>query len=199
MKSVTIIGCADGWADAPSGGECWGITSIVLRRDVTRVFDIHDLSWSVQQWYDHYIAWAAATGMRNQRLKRAKQRVEQMPSMFERVNELGIPLYSTSTYAKVPTSVEYPMKQIQKRFRRMYFASTFDYAICLAISEGFDVIDLYGLRMSGGSEYEHQVKSAHYWLGYAEGMGIATTVHGETHLFKTKNNLIYGYNTKMER
>jgi hypothetical protein len=38
---VTIIGKGDGWEDAPVEGESWGITDLILRRDVNRVIDMH--------------------------------------------------------------------------------------------------------------------------------------------------------------
>lgn len=197
MKTVTIIGCAEGWQNAPSDGECWGITNIILRRDVTQHFDMHDLTWDVQQWYDYYQVWVSKEFGRNFLIGKARNRVEQMPSVFKRVNQLGIPLYSTRTYDDVPTSVAYPLDVISAHFSERYFASTFDYAIAKAIYDEYDRIDLYGVKMSSVSEYAHQLKSAHFWLGVAKGLGIAYRVHGESELFKTKSGLIYGYNEKM--
>lgn len=41
---MVIIGKARGWEDAPEEGECWGITQLILRRNVTRVIDMNDYS-----------------------------------------------------------------------------------------------------------------------------------------------------------
>ena len=198
MKSVTIIGCAKGWQDAPKKGERWGVTNVILECDLTRIFDMHDLTWSVQQWYEHYMLWMPGFYGPNALLAKARTRVEQVPKVLERVNKLAIPLYSTSTYKKVPTSKLYPLVKVSEHFQKRYFASTIDYAFALALFEGFKRIDLYGIKMSFGEEYEHQLKSFHYWLGLAHGMGVTADVHGEgVALFKTRNNLMYGYNEEM--
>jgi hypothetical protein len=198
MKTVTIIGCAEGWQNAPSDGECWGITNIILRRDLTRIFDIHDLTWTVQQWYDHYMLWMPGFYGPNALLAKARTRVEQMPPVFKRVNELKIPLYSTAKYKKVLTSRIYPLQKVSKHFQTRCFASTVDYAFVLALFEGFNKIDVYGVKMSFGEEYDHQLKSFHYWIGLAHGMGITVNVHGEeVALLRTKNGLLYGYNEEM--
>lgn len=196
-KSVTIIGCATGWENAPTDGESWGITNIALRRKVSASFDMHDLTWTVQQWYDHYTLWIDGHFGRNYMLAKAQKRVEQMPAVFNRINALGIPFYTTRTYDSVPTSVAYPIAEIEKAFQTRYFASTFDYAIAKAIFDGFEAIELYGVKMNANEEYAHQAKSAHYWIGRAEAAGIKTVVHEPTTLLKTKNNLLYGYNVRM--
>jgi hypothetical protein len=198
MKSVAIIGCATGWEDAPLDGECWGITNIILRRDMTRTFDIHDLTWSVQQWYDHYMMWMPGFYGANALLAKAQRRLEQVPLVLKRVKELKIPLYSTAKYKGVPTSRLYPIKKVGEHFQMRFLASTVDYAFVLALFEGFKSIDLYGVKMSFGEEYEHQLKSFHYWIGLAHGMGVTVNVHGEgVAVLKTKNGLMYGYNTEI--
>lgn len=198
MKSVSIIGCASGWEDAPSSGECWGITNIILRRDMTRTFDMHDLTWTIQQWHDHYMMWMPGFYGQNALLAKAKQRVEQVPLVLKRVKELKIPLYSTVKYKKVPTSRIYPLKKVSEHFQTRCFASTVDYAFALALFEGFERIEIYGVKMSFGEEYEHQLKSFHYWMGLARGLGVTVVVHGEdVALLKTKNGMMYGYNEEM--
>jgi hypothetical protein len=198
MKAVTIIGCATGWENAPSSGECWGITNIVLRRDVTAAFDIHDLSWGVQDWYTHYGIWIYEHMGRNSMVAKAQKRVEQMPYVFERINELKIPLYSTSTYPDVPTSVAYPIDEIRAHFATDLFASTFDYVIAKAIYDGYERIDLYGLKMSMSEEYAHQLLSANHWIGVAKGRGIEVNVHGDSYLLKNRRGIMYGYNIPCE-
>lgn len=198
MKSVTIIGCAGGWEDAPETGECWGITNIILRRDMTRMFDIHDLTWTVQQWYDHYMLWMPGFYGPNALLAKAQARVEQVPPVLKRVKELKIPLYSTAKYKGVPTSKLYPIKKVSEHFQRRYFASTVDYAFVLALFEGFERIDIYGVKMSFNEEYAHQLRSFHYWIGKAEGIGVTVDIHGkEVAVLQTQNNRMYGYNEEM--
>jgi hypothetical protein len=198
MKSVTIIGCADGWADAPSGGECWGITNIILRRDLTRIFDIHNLNWTVQEWYDHYTLWMPGFYGPNALLAKARTRVEQVPLVLERVKKLKIPLYSTAKYKGIPTSKVYPLNKVSEHFQSRFFASTVDYAFVLALYEGFEKIDVYGVKMSFNEEYAHQLRSFHYWIGLARGIGVAVDIHGEgVAVLKTQNDHLYGYNEEM--
>ena len=45
---VVIIGLGRGWEDAPNEGECWGITTLILRRPVNRVIDMHPSSLNFQ-------------------------------------------------------------------------------------------------------------------------------------------------------
>jgi hypothetical protein len=97
----------------------------------------------------------------------------------------------------VPTSVAYPFEEVSAHFGERYFASTFDYAMAKAIYDDYDRIDLYGVKMSAAGEYEHQIKSAHFWLGIAKGLEKSVVVHGESSLLKTKTGLIYGYNTNL--
>jgi hypothetical protein len=39
---MNIIGKGSGWENAPTEGECWGITQVICRRPVTRVIDMND-------------------------------------------------------------------------------------------------------------------------------------------------------------
>lgn len=194
FKSVNIIGCSENWKQAPRDGECWGTTALILKRDVTRLFDMHDLKWDKWQWYRHYCMWTPSYYSENYRIDKAIERIGRTPKVFKRVNELKIPLYSTTTYPEVPTSVEYPLEKIKSHFGISYFGSTIDYALALAIYEEFECIDLYGVQMSRTGGYERQLKSAHFWLGFAKGAEISLKIHGKSDLLTTRLNLMYGYN-----
>jgi len=198
MKKVAIIGCAPGWKDAPETGERWGITNIILRRDLTRMFDIHDLTWTIQQWYDHYMLWMPEFYGPNALLARATEREAQVKSVFARVKKLKIPLYSTAKYKGVPTSRLYPIKKVSEHFQSRFFTSTVDYVFVLALFEEFEHIDFYGVKMTFGSEYAHQLRSFHYWIGLARGMGVTVNIHGTgVSVLKSRNDMMYGYNTEM--
>lgn len=196
MKNLNLIGCAEGWQDAPYSDECWGITSLVLKRNVDRSFDMHDFTWTKKQWFNHYLIWMGDRYGRNYLNSRAEKRIEKIPVFFDKINELGIPFYSIRSYPQVPTSVSYPLKKISAAFETFSFASTADFAISMAIHEGFEVINLYGFNMNVKSEYEHQIPSFGFWLGLAKGLGIQFKIHGESAILKSKTGLIYGYNVK---
>lgn len=198
MKKVAIIGCAPGWEEAPETGERWGITNIILQRDLTRMFDIHDLNWTVQGWYDHFMLWLPEFYGPQQLLVRATEREKQVKSVLKRVKKLKIPLYSTAKYKGVPTSKIYPFKKISEHFQCRFFTSSIDYAFVMALFEEYEQVDFYGIKMTFGSEYAHQLRSFHYWLGLARGMGVTVNIHGkDVSVLKTKNGMIYGYNEEM--
>jgi hypothetical protein len=90
----------------------------------------------------------------------------------------------------------YPLDHIVKFFGTDYFSNTVDYALALAIYEGFTEIDLYGVNMSYGGEYFWEKPGVEFWVGMALGRGIKVTVHGEkSTIMKTRDGLLYGYGT----
>ena len=194
MKHLTLIGCANGWQDAPdSDDESWGITSLALKRYVDRSFDMHDLTWTKEQWYKHFLIWMGQQYGRNYLTQRAEKRFNKVPVFFAKINELSTPLYSVRAYPNVPTSLAYPFVEVSQHFETQFFASTADFALALAIYEKFEYIDVYGFKMNVKSEYEHQVYSFNHWLGIAKGRGIKVKVHGESAILRTRTGLIYGY------
>lgn len=157
---------------------------------------MHDFTWTKKQWFDHYLIWMGDRYGRNYLIKRAEKRVEKARELFEKINDLNIPFYSLRTYPQVPTSIAYPLEEISENFHTQLFASTADFAIAMAIYEGFESIYLYGFKMNVQSEYEHQVPSFNHWLGIAKAMGIKIKIHGKSALLRTKTGLIYGYNVR---
>ena len=94
----------------------------------------------------------------------------------------------------------YPLQAVIDRFGVDYFTSTVDYAIALALYEGFTEIEFYGINMVYESEYEYQKPGAEYWIGRAQGMGVNTIIHGEhSSILKTRDGLLYGYGTPQTR
>ena len=89
----------------------------------------------------------------------------------------------------------YPIKEIMHKFDTDYFSSTVDYAIALAIYREYKEIHLYGVSMLMGDYYDIKC-GCDFWCGYAKGLGINLTVHGVTRVMKTKDGLVYGYDTK---
>jgi hypothetical protein len=88
----------------------------------------------------------------------------------------------------------YPIKEVVSYFGVDYFTNTVDYALALAIYEGFTEIDLYGVNMAWESEYEFEKPGVEFWTGQAMGRGIKVTVFGrESTILKTRDGLLYGY------
>lgn len=93
----------------------------------------------------------------------------------------------------------YPLQEVIAYFGVDYFTNTVDYALALAIYEGFSEIDIYGVNMTFGSEYEFEKPGVEFWIGQALGRDIKIKVHGETStILKTRDGLIYGYGTKQK-
>lgn len=82
----------------------------------------------------------------------------------------------------IPSSVPYPFKEAYGLFDNIkrgpenkpsvYLTSTISYMIALAILEKFDVIEIYGIELSIGSEYIYQKASTEALLMYAAAKGI---------------------------
>ena len=68
------------------------------------------------------------------------------------------------------------------------FASSADYALALAIQQGYKEIDLYGLEMEL-EKYEAQRESLAFWVGLATGKGITVNLKCTTAMF---NKSLYG-------
>jgi hypothetical protein len=92
----------------------------------------------------------------------------------------------------------YPLQKVVEFFGTDYFSNTVDYALALAIYEGFTEIDLYGVQMEEGSEYAFEKPGVEYWIGRAQGKGIKVTVFGESTIMKTRDGKLYGYGTEQK-
>lgn len=84
------------------------------------------------------------------------------------------PCYVLELDARVRHAVRYPLERVRAAGFRDYFTCTFAYQIALALTDGFEVIGLWGLSLSRGTGRERLVERAcvEYWLGVAEGRGV---------------------------
>jgi hypothetical protein len=90
----------------------------------------------------------------------------------------------------------YPLKEVIEFFGTDYFSNTVDYAIALAIYEGYTEIDMYGVNMATGSEYAFERPGVNFWCGVAIGKGIKVGVYGKhSTIMKTRDGKLYGYGT----
>jgi hypothetical protein len=93
----------------------------------------------------------------------------------------------------------YPVDTIIKFFKTDYFSNTVDYALALAIYNGYTEIGLYGINMLRGSEYAYQKAGVEFWIGQAMGRGIKVTNHSPiSTILKTRNGLVYGYDRQQK-
>lgn len=113
--------------------------------------------------------------------------------------EHGKPIYMQHLYEEVPDSVEYPLGQIIERFfgkarkgekKFKYFTSTMPFMMALALYEGFERIEVYGMEMSGEEEYVQQRPCGEFWLGVLLGMGVELYLPPNNQMLMGK---LYGY------
>lgn len=147
---VLILGTTPSWKEAPLGDstwEVWGMNQLwkTWGSYATRWFEIHPMSILLKDGWSDY-SW---------------------------LTKCQIPVYMVKHYAKVPSSIPYPMDEVSRGFIKQ-FSSTFCYELALAIYEGFKTIGLYGVDFSKGSFRERFIewRGVLYWLGVAAGRGI---------------------------
>jgi hypothetical protein len=109
------------------------------------------------------------------------------------LEQCPIPVYMNEWRMRYPTSVRYPIEEVIEYFGKDYFTSTIAFMIALAIKEGFEEIELYGIDLVVGTEWEQQRQCAEYYIGWARGMGIKVTVAAGSALLTQRYR--YGYQT----
>jgi len=183
-KKVAIVGFASGRDLAPYDNpeyEIWTVNNLhqfVPRQD--RVFEVH------QRW-----TWDGQLHG-----KPADQHVKFMQTC-------GIPVYNCEVFPDIPTSIRYPLETMIEEFgvqragffnpnhKDGYFTNSISYMIALAIYEKFDVIEIYGVDMAVGTEYNEQRPSCEYYLGVARGRGIEVRIAPVNDLLKSR--FYYGF------
>lgn len=173
--NLHILGKGRGWELAPTTGEVWGINDIILRRgNLTKLFHMHDLR-----------------DMLNHRKQKDSIKI---------ATRLNIPIVTTKLYPSfAPSSVEYPLKDIIKKFKIDYFSNSVSYMLAYALYKKDELnltdIYLYGINMAREDEYLEQRPCLEFWLGICHGMGINYHITGNfSNVCRTENCLRYGYN-----
>ncbi len=192
MKKVCILGYAQSLYQAPfheEHTEFWipnfcEVEKANLPRKPTRIFDIHP--------WDVIIA-------ENQAL----------PSGIHKLTNNTIPLYFIERTPTVPSSLKFPIDELTQmffpwakkiregRYDDCYWTSSAQMMLALAIYEGFNEIELYGIDMADTVEYRNQRKGCEYIIGFAIGKGIKVRRPLSCPILRTK--FIYGYDEIEER
>ena len=104
------------------------------------------------------------------------------------------PIYMQMVYGGIPSAVRYPLREIQDKLCgkiirgedtvERLFGSTITYAFALALYEGFERIELFGIELVGSEEWAYQRESLAFWLGKADGMGVAVWMPQTCELLK---------------
>jgi len=89
----------------------------------------------------------------------------------------------------------YPIEEIQSKFKTKFFSNTVCYMIAYALFRGYQKINLWGCNIRPGRDDEPIVKNhpgIEFWLGVATGMGVDYTVNGDSMILSLKDGR-YGY------
>lgn len=170
-KTVAIVGFAPSWQQAPWADkhiEKWSLN------------EGHLMMPSVDRWFQMHPRWCWEKNMRD-------------ASYLDWVRGIAEPVYMLEAYADIPTAVRYPLEHIKQRFwpdDPAYLTSTFAYMLALAIDEGFEAIQVWGVDLSTDEEYGYQRAGAEYLIGLARGMGIKVTVPVNCPMLKSP---LYGF------
>ena len=181
-KTVVIVGAA--WntgAWAPFGEE--GI-------EIWTCNELHSVSWMREEfmtgWFQIHPKWSFT---REHESRHWEWLQEERP----------FPIYMQMVYDAVPSSTKYPLREIQNGLIniikgelpvRKLFSSSFTYGMALALHNGFERIELYGIEMLLEGEYAHQREMMSFWLGKADGMGVEVWMPEQCSLLVQP---LYGY------
>lgn len=171
-RTVAIVGTASTSRllanDEPPEVERWGLGAVhTFTKQVDRWFEIHDKAWLLTRAGKGYFRY--------------------LHFMQQRCRTENIPIYMWARDPTIPTSVEYPLKEVSEYFfgdDPPYLSSTIAYMIALAIYEKVAHIKFFGVDMSHPMEYGHQRSGVEYFIGWARSSGIKVTIHPSSPIMK---------------
>jgi hypothetical protein len=118
-------------------------------------------------------------------------------------NNTSAPVYMQEAYEGVTAGVKYPINEIVEKYLpgfirdtrgvNSYFTSSVCYAIALAIYQGYERIELYGIEMANNTEYIYQRDGIGLWFGIALGHGVEVHIPRDCTMFDAPR---YGYDDK---
>jgi hypothetical protein len=170
-RILNIIGRGSGASEAPREFESWSVNIGILRHERVDVgFDMHEEG------------------------KMNGVQIERRRQIIPWATERKIPVYSVHAIPGT-TYKRYPIEKVIKRFQTGFFSNAICYMIALALLEGVDKLNIYGvLHLEKFDEYAMQKPGVDHWLGIAKGMGVEYYIHGGyCEIGRTKDGLAYGY------
>lgn len=178
MSRIHLVGLGAGWSLCPpmkEGREIWGINTILLRRPVSMVFEIHNFHEKLNRLDGHSHQRAIRTAGSD------------TPYMVREYWDFLPHLHQ----------IVYPWDEVFDEFQTDLVGCTFDAMIALAICCGYDDIQVYGAGANNASHYDYQVPSNNYWVGVCHGRKLNIKFHQignvrHTDIMRTHDGLIYG-------
>ena len=197
-KRLILIGKGNGWQNAPLYGdfESWGVNDLVVNRSLDMVFDMHPLDErynpNIEEDLKAIDLIKCSHDLKHQEVLNTNMGLKKT---IDIINKQKIPFITLKHYDFCPTSTEYPLKEIVEDLRSDNFTNGIDYMLAYAIWKNrYDRIEMYGINMALGSEYEWEKPGVDFWIGYAKGRGIKVTVNSHiTTLMKPRDGKLYGF------
>lgn len=72
----------------------------------------------------------------------------------------------------LPVLDDIDLEMFPPRGMKPYFTSSMDYMVAMALHEGFEQIEFYGIELKEKTEWAMQKPSMEYWVGMAKGRGV---------------------------
>lgn len=127
-------------------------------------------------------------------------------SYADHVLSFGVPLIVGENTKIAGENVSiYPFERVFSEFGRKYLTSSCAYMMALAIAEGYERIEVYGVDLAvDDNEYFYQRPCMEYWIGVADGRGIevvlpdACPVAKSAHLYGVQPHKILGVYSEAE-
>lgn len=183
-KTVIIMGWAEKsrdyvpWDDLTDGVEVWGLNEAYndpqqfIRMDkVTGWFQIHP-EWDFRRANNHndeaHLDWLTQAH--------------------------PFPIWMQEVYPYIPSAKQYPLEEIIAKAggeQWRDFQSTAACEVAMAWYLGFERIELYGIEMTGGTDYIRQRANLDRWLGFAMGSGIEVYAPPASDIFARRQ--LYGF------
>lgn len=189
MRTVAIVGFSERtfkFLKDAHPDEIWTMNHAVFCADfprIDRLFELHHRDWylraeaSKSKIYDDWL------------------REKHTFPIYMQEEELNPEL--------IPSGVRYPLEEICEALlpglikiiggeetKLKYFTSSYAFMAALAIYEGFDRIELYGIDMDSNTEYGYQKACGEFWNGLALGKGIQVVIQEPCNLHTSP---LYGY------
>lgn len=103
---------------------------------------------------------------------------------------------------RVPNSQRFPLEELIEHVpgaSLKWFDASAAFAMALAIFQGYESIEIYGMDLVSNTEYNYQLRCWNFWVGVAFGCGIDVRLMCEKNDFGT--GTLYGYDgeTQIDR
>lgn len=203
MKTLRLLGLGLSLYEAqpipPTGVEVWGLQYTWKSHQLDRAFVMDEEAWIVSK---------------NNTLGR---------DIVKEINSYEFSVYVSKPWANLDKWVEYPLEHVVSGIPNLkhrvlektergeewtevqgkYFLNSFCYMLALAIFEGFERIELYGIdmanmngRLSPNETWEDERSCVSFWVGVAIGRGIEVVISGGSRVTKPispDSPTLYGY------